>query len=242
MRLPISRTELGCLTLDGHVEALIAELPLDRPVAAGIAVIEALAERADGEPLAAAELPLTDFEFALAALRRRHLGDQVTSEPTCAACGERNEISFSLDELAASVAAALPANGEAIAAGQGFRLPTAGDVALIEGNGGAPRRLRAACLGTEPPAGRRRGIERAIAGCAPLLSRMIEAPCAHCGAGLEAIFHLPAFIVAELARQATAVFDDVHVLARGYGWREAEILSLPRVRRHHYAARLREAA
>jgi hypothetical protein len=238
MKLPLSGTEIMFRALDGHVEAMIADLAPDRPMAAGLAILDALMDARGIDPR---QLTLTDFEYALAMLRCHLVGEDAACAPHCASCGEQMEISFSLALLADSVAKRVPV-GTGEEADPGYRLPTAGDALAVEGYTDAPRRLIAACV--EAPvsaAPLRRRIERAMARRAPLLSRVIEAPCAACGALLRAIIHVPSFVAMELAREARSLFDDVHMLARGYGWHEAEILALPRVRRQRYVARLREA-
>ncbi len=243
MRLPLSGLDVDFREPDGEAEALIAESPPDRPVAASIALLERLCFSRDGE-IRPDRLTLTDFETALVGLRRHWLGADAASHPYCSKCGERVELSFSLDALAESAtprafagARALPGGGEID--GVRFRLPTAGDARAAECHADAPERLLASCVEDLPgPAGRRR-IESAIAGFAPLLSRALAVRCAACRAMLRAVIHVPSFVVDELTSIARSIFEDVHLIAKGYGWREAEILALPRLRRQRYAARIR---
>jgi hypothetical protein len=86
----------------------------------------------------------------------------------------------------------------------------------------------------------RRRIERAIAQMAPEVTGSVGGACPACGAPVEALFDVPAFVVPELRRQAVEVYTEVHLLARAYGWSEAVILALPGARRRRYAELVRE--
>jgi hypothetical protein len=243
MRLPHSGQAIGFRELDGVTEALIAELPPDRPIAGGIALLDALMLAETGT---AADLTLTDFETALVGLRCHLAGDAAASAPVCPHCGEQVEWSFSFAALAAAAVPRVPRgvartlDGGSIA-GATFRLPRAGDARDAEGLPDAPQQLLAACSSVEPTSPLARRIERALARVAPLLSRVISAPCAACTALLRATLHVPSFVVGELAWRAQGVFEDVHAIALGYGWPEGDILALPSARRRRYAALLREA-
>ncbi|RYG88617.1 MAG: hypothetical protein EON59_03930 [Alphaproteobacteria bacterium] len=221
---------------------MLADLSPDRPMTAGIAALQALATDTDGVPLAAAELPLTDYECALAALRQEQIGDTVSTAPACPHCDERMELSFSIDALLHDVVQAVAPVPRGSPASQDFRLPTAGDAAACENDPEGPARMLAACIPRGLSAPRQRKAEAALEQGSPLLSRPIEAPCAACGESITAHFHLPGFVMTELTWRTRSVFDEVHLLARGYGWSESQILDLPRNRRRRYATLLREAA
>ena len=241
MQLPHSGLELRFRQLDGHAEAMLADLPPDRPMAAGIAALQALATDSAGTAVAAADLPLTDYECALAALRQEQIGDTVSTAPECPHCDERMELSFSIESLMTDVVqAAQPASRRTLPAAQDFRLPTASDAAACEGDPEGPARILAACIPQGLSAARQRKAEAALEQGLPLLSRPIEAPCAACGEPITAHFHLPGFVMTELTWRTRSVFDEVHLLARGYGWSEGQILDLPRNRRRRYATLLRE--
>lgn len=243
MQLPQSGLTLQFRQLDGHAEAMLAELSLDRPMAAGIAALRALAVDSAGTPLAAEELPLTDYECALAALRQAELGDTMSAAHACPRCGERMELSFSLAELLVEVRHAAEAAATPRLQGTpGTQLPSAGDAARYEGDPDAPARLLANWMPANATAAQRRKADAALDQAMPLLSRSIEAPCAACSGTIYTQFHLPGFVMTELIWRTRSVFEDVHVLARGYGWSERQILDLPRSRRRRYTALLREAA
>jgi hypothetical protein len=247
MELPLSGLTIAFRQPDGEDETLIAELAPDRPSAAGIMLLERLGRVGEEERLEPGRLALTDFETALVALRCHLFGAEAASEAGCPACGERVELSFSFLALAAAarpraMPGATPEPGGGAIGGVRFRLPTAADACACEGRPDAAERLWATCVGDLPDPGLRRRVERAMARFAPLLSRVVAAPCALCGTVLRTLIHVPTFVVGEIAWSARAIFEDVHLLASFYGWREADILALPRARRRRYAARLRAAA
>lgn len=246
MDLPLSGLTLDFRQPDGEDETLFAELALDRPAAAGIVLLQRLGQARESESFYPDRLALTDFETALAGLRCHLFGPDASSEASCSTCGERVELSFSFESLAETarprrLAGAVPEPGGGAVEGVRFRLPTAADACACEGRPDAAERLRAMCAGDLPDPRLRRRVDRAMARFGPLLSRMIVVPCAACSAVLRTLIHVPTFIVGEVAWGARAVFEEVHLLASAYGWREADILALPRARRRRYAARLRAA-
>ena len=58
--------------------------------------------------------------------------------------------------------------------------------------------------------------------------------CPECNQAWQALFDIVAFLWAKISRQAQRHLQDVHTLARAYGWAEADILSLSPVRRQFY--------
>ena len=246
MELPLSGLDIAFREPDGQDEALIAELPPGMPMATGIVLLERLARVNRDEPLRPAQLALSDFEAALVGLRCHLSGPEATSEPYCAACGERVELNFSFEALAESsrprpAPGVVPQSDGGSLDGIRFRLPTAADARACEGRADAENLLWAACVGERPEARLRRRIERAMSRLAPLLSRVVAVPCAACGAVMRALIHVPTYVVEEISWAARSIFEDVHLLATAYGWREPEILALPRARRRRYAARIRAA-
>jgi hypothetical protein len=246
MDLPLSGLSVAFRQPDGEDETLFAELAPDRPTAAGVMLLQRLGRTGESERFDPGRLALTDFETALVALRCHLYGPDASSEANCSACGERVELSFSFERLAEAaqprpLAGAAPEPGGGEVGGVRFRLPTAADACACEGRPDAAERLRATCMGNLPDPGLRRRVERAMARFGPLLSRVVAAPCTACSAVLRTLIHVPTFVVGEVAWGARTVFEEVHLIASAYGWREADILALPRTRRRRYAARLRAA-
>lgn len=62
--------------------------------------------------------------------------------------------------------------------------------------------------------------------------------CPDCAHRWESAFSLLQFVADDLDRWTRTLLDDVHHLARAYGWTEAEILSIPAARRQQYLERI----
>jgi hypothetical protein len=63
---------------------------------------------------------------------------------------------------------------------------------------------------------------------------LLDLRCPTCGHSWHALFDIVAFFWAELASQAKRLLREVHTLARAYGWREADIVSMSARRRQLY--------
>jgi hypothetical protein len=72
----------------------------------------------------------------------------------------------------------------------------------------------------------------------PLLAPSLACTCPSCGAQVQAPVDVVALAWAALGDLARAVLDDVAVLARGFGWSEAEVLAVPPARRRWYRSAL----
>jgi len=62
----------------------------------------------------------------------------------------------------------------------------------------------------------------------------LEMTCDNCGKRSSSAFDIRAFFWRELSARAQHIILDVHDLARAYGWRESDVLSLSTVRRRRY--------
>ncbi|MEL6475709.1 MAG: hypothetical protein AAFR17_00155 [Pseudomonadota bacterium] len=153
---------------------------------------------------------------------------------TCPAegCGARLDLSLDLWALAQDwreVRAPLPGGGA-------LRLPSPVDLAAAGDD------LLLHLLDGAPPAGDwRPDAEEALANADPLGDMILEARCPDCGGPILHPYTLEPGLVAELAGEAQALMDEIHVLAMAYHWSEAEIIALPPARRQHYLDRIREA-
>jgi hypothetical protein len=61
-----------------------------------------------------------------------------------------------------------------------------------------------------------------------------ELVCDHCNKRSSSVFDIRAFFWRELSARAQQIVLDVHDLARAYGWRESDVLSLSPARRRRY--------
>jgi hypothetical protein len=253
-RLPVSGIKVALNMPDGADDMAIVEA-LGSSVTRALAILPRLT-RIDGEDASPrdiwASLTVTDFEYALLALRIWLFGEQIACAFDCPHpnCGERVEVSFRASDVIGTVRPVQPRGVRPDPArpdwfrledaGAAFRLPTVGDQAAVLGLPDGPRRLGQMCI--EPPdlrARQRARVERAMEQLAPEVSREVEGQCPGCGNILRATLHVPTLVVEELRRAAAGIHDEIHLIARAYQWSEAAILALPRTRRRSYADRIR---
>jgi hypothetical protein len=248
IRLPVSGAAVLVRSPDGADEIALGESgPSARRAA--LRLIDRVCERDDGTPLEGAALTVTDFEVLLLDLRRTLIGGQVSSDLFCPSCRERVDISFRVDDYVAAVKPATPRNVTPASRanwhgvpGAEFRLPVVADLLAVEGLRSPGDALRARCLAPGATAAGRRRAEVAMARMAPEVTGPVGGACPGCRGLVEALFDVPAFVVAELRRLASQVYAEVHLLASAYGWAEAAILALPGSRRRRYAELIRSAA
>lgn len=102
-----------------------------------------------------------------------------------------------------------------------------------------PRRIMATLLGLHPDARTDADalsdadldqLDKALDALCPQIADWVETPCPSCQAPLD--LQLDPFTFG-LPREGQ-ILRDVHILARSYGWREPEVLDLPRHRRTRY--------
>ena len=68
----------------------------------------------------------------------------------------------------------------------------------------------------------------------PQAEILLDLQCPVCQHSWQSLFDIVAFFWSELQVQAQRLLQEVHVLARAYGWRESDILSLSSTRRQFY--------
>jgi hypothetical protein len=86
------------------------------------------------------------------------------------------------------------------------------------------------------------GVEHALAERDPTTALSVSVGCSACGDAFEVEIDLEALLLERFARLQRELLLDVHCLASGYHWSEAEILALPAWRRAHYLGALRGEA
>lgn len=178
----------------------------------------------------AATLPLAELDRRIWALRADWLG-AAASEAVCPcpACGGRLEFT-------------LPA---------GFALPPAISDRISVAWHGRSHALRPPRLSDIGPAGldpRRLGdgpwhdpgfaaaAARALQAADPALALGFAMTCPDCGRAVEQVFDPAGYFWAEIEDMARRLLHEVAVLARAFGWSEAEILALTPARRALYLA------
>lgn len=68
----------------------------------------------------------------------------------------------------------------------------------------------------------------------PQAEMLLQLACPACGHSWQVLFDIVTFFWTELTVQAKRLLQEVHTLARFYGWREADILSMSPLRRQFY--------
>lgn len=200
---------------------------------------------------ALAGLSIGERDACLLALREQTFGAQMPSVVGCPACQETLE--FTLD--VADVRQAAPENprapeqwvqhnGYTVC----FRLPTSLDLAAVAGCADAEqaRHLliqRCVMQGNHGeqvvptaalPPRVLTALAEAMATADPQAEVQLNLTCPACGHGWQCLFDIVTFFWAEVQTQAQRLLREVHTLARVYGWREADILSLSPTRRQFY--------
>lgn len=213
--------------------------PIDRAV-----LLHALAEP-HAEPDKLADEPLGRMNAALLRLRLATFGDRMRAYLDCPECGSRLE--FELD--GATLLASRPDEpAPVVVDGLTFRPPTSRDLAAIlgetSGERAALRLLRLCAVDVDDPLEEARlaplldSVETALEQADPLADVTLELRCQACDHEWTAVFDIGGFLWEEIDAYAARLLDEVHVLARAYGWSEAAILSLSNSRRAAYLERV----
>ena len=228
--LPLSPSQLVRVWERGAGQpAILRAITILAEAEAG-AVVEA-----DAEPEAEAllDLPLGERDDRLLALRAATFGSRLEALATCPGCGERVELRFST----ADVGETSSPNRSAHAA---IRPLTTRDLMQVSasrcsGLAEARRELAQRCTGVamlddeqiDAAAERLEEIDGAAI-------RLIESRCPACATSWTSEFDVAAFLWQEIEAAALRLLADVHTLARAYGWREQDILTMSPHRRRIY--------
>jgi hypothetical protein len=207
---------------------------------------------------ALADLSIGERDACLLALRERTLGSALRGRTACPACTARLEFTVATEDIYVA-ADAPPAAPELALAALGhelrYRLPTSRDLAAVAATCRSAEEGRALLLARCLLEARRDGsqVEAAelpepvvlalAAGMAehdPQAEVELRLACAACGRRWSVFLDIVDFFWTELAALADRLVQDVHTLARAYGWREADILALSSVRRRAYVEMLTE--
>jgi hypothetical protein len=208
------------------------------PIDQGLLAVETAFPETRDESVA--DWPLGRRNRALAELHCACFGSRLSGWTTCRECGEKLEFNVDGNALLHTEA---PALADAVIIGdRQFRLPTSRDLARIASSTETvdpARALLNACLVAGDVAGDWSEEEIAAAGeqlaaADPLAEVRLDFKCPACGEDFEENLDLASFLWLELQARAERLLLDVHLLARAYGWSEAEVLALSPVRRNFY--------
>ena len=192
-----------------------------------------------------AALSLGKRNSRLIALREAIFGPRLAALAACPHCGEHLEFALSTSDLR-DQAGSLPldADCEIEIGDQRLRVRplTSLDLASIAGCDDPDRArsiLAERCLGDglEPstlPPDAVDALGACLARCDPQAEALLDMGCPGCGHTWQLDFDIASFLWTELAAEARRLLQEVDVLARRYGWREADILALGAARRRLY--------
>jgi hypothetical protein len=204
----------------------------------GLALLAAAHPEESFETLA--QMPMGRYNAALLTLHAWHFGPALTAVTDCPGCGELVEVTLDAPGLCAQAAELAPAWLEIAYAERAlrFRLPSpadlaaAGEAATIEA---ARQILAQRCVeGAAPPAALLPEIAAAMERADPLAVVELGGACPHCGHGWSAFLDVAAFVWREVQNWAQRTLQEIHLLARAYGWGERDILALSPSRRQAY--------
>jgi DNA-directed RNA polymerase subunit RPC12/RpoP len=212
-------------------------------------------------PQLIADMLVGDRDYLLLCLRRMSLGTKFDAVTECPQCASRIEVSFDADEIPVeerpqqedSFATVLVrADGSELQVR--YHLPRGRDQARAARAPDADRAsvLLASCLEEveaikgpgavagllDTAAGQQ--LELLMEQQAPQVTLDMDLVCPECGHETSRDFELGPFILDELGAGAQRIHREVHSLAYNYHWHEAEILAMPRPRRHVYLGFLLE--
>ena len=192
-----------------------------------------------------AALSLGERNSRLIALREAVFGPRLEAMATCPHCAERLEFALSTTDLR-DQSGSLPSDADCEIESGGQRLRvrplTSVDLASIAGCDDPDRArsiLAERCLGDglEPSTLPHEAIDalsECLARCDPQAEALLDMGCPGCGHTWQVDFDIASFLWTELAAEARHLLQEVDVLARRYGWREADILALGSARRRLY--------
>jgi hypothetical protein len=197
-------------------------------------------------------LPIGRRDAYLLEIRTRLFGPRLCGVIACPACRSDLELEFAADDIRQSsvpmadeFTLTVDAHGYIVR----FRPVDTSDLAalarFLDDPAHARQTLLDRCLITVHRNGEAVGpdslpevvvatLAQAMADADPQADVEFALRCATCDNAWSAVFDIAAFLWSELDAWAWRTLDEVHTLARAYGWREADILSLSPWRRKHY--------
>src|SRR5262249_53967428 len=197
----------------------------------------------ESDPDALADRHLGQRNAALLRLRESMFAHTSGLCVDCPQCGERLEFGLSASTLRTQ---SVPDTAHVEVDGLRFRLPTTRDLAQIAGEGDAENAAHRLALSlveanqvadNDTVAALIPRMAAALEQADPRIDCELDLNCPACGQAWTASFDIAGFLWEEIDARARRLLDEVHVLARTYGWPEREILSLSETRRGAYLER-----
>ena len=210
------------------------------PLWQGLALLAAACPDASLTALQAT--PVGRYHALLLTLHQWRFGPALTAVTTCSACNDMVEATVDVASLQ-SQSGDLPATLLKInhdGAMLTVRLPTVGDLIAV-GDAAtveeASLLMAQRCLGAlhnELSPDALAAATAALEAADPLALIELSGVCPHCNHAWSAFLDVATFVWSEVQQWAQRTLQEVHLLARVYGWSEDEILRLSPVRRQAY--------
>jgi hypothetical protein len=198
-----------------------------------------------------AALPIGRRDEQLLQLRERLFGSQLLLVVPCPRCGQPLESQVRVDDLACDHVEAEAASYVAECDGHlvTFRLPASNDLMALshDGDAGACRAhlIDRCLLEVRDSHGQQRAVSqlsddvladlcRKMEQADPAADMELAFTCPACGSHWQEMFDIASFLWREIHAWAQRTLRDVHILARAYGWPEADVLALSPTRRQIY--------
>ncbi len=197
-----------------------------------------------------AELSIGQRDIRLLALHERIFGEKISCDGDCPDCKQAVDISFTTKEI--QTPSTVQGQQETELKWDDFkityRLPNSWDLAVIANSideESARQLLIERCLVKI----NRKGIsiaaselseqailktEQAIAKSDPQAEILLDMNCPECDTEWQLLFDIVTFLWTEITVKAKRLLEEIHTLAKTYGWTETNILELSDVRRHIY--------
>ncbi|OUC11744.1 MAG: phage baseplate protein [Alkalinema sp. CACIAM 70d] len=197
------------------------------------------------------QLTIGQRDAYLLQLRQGLLGSQLESFATCPHCGEALEFSLQVQDLQLAEPDAISAAPQLVNL-DGFEiqfsLPTSRDLAAVVSCREVPiaaQQLTQRCLHRVTQSGQTiepqqlppavlLQLSQYMAAADPQAELLLDLVCPNCGHAWQVLFDIVSFFWTELTVQAKRLLREVHLLARAYGWREGDILTMSATRRQFY--------
>lgn len=192
-----------------------------------------------------AELSLGQRDSRLLTLRAWTFGERIAGLTHCPTCGSAIDLAFDVEEIRAPTPTAATFAFTVAEFELVVRLLNSYDIGAITDEAGAPLALLrrciiaatsagAACDAAALPAEVAQAVASQLAQADPQADVQLALRCPQCANAWEAPFDIAAFFWSEIEAWAARMFQEIHVLAAGYGWPETAILALSPLRRRIY--------
>ncbi|HEX6711212.1 MAG TPA: hypothetical protein VF068_12850 [Rubrobacter sp.] len=225
-------------------ESGTGEHPIDR----ALTVLSAALPEVGRSELAA--MSVGRREGHLMDVREANFGSRVSGVAECPGCGELLQWDLYLDDIRGASNSPDERSNRMLMDGHElkYRLPDSTDLAAVALGGDVAHGhdiLLRRCVLEASKEGVRVEVsslpENVISGLAaemeardPQAETLLDFECPECGLRWQALFEVMTFLWTELQARARDLLNDVHDLARAYGWSEKDILGMSAVRRRYY--------